>query len=283
MTTDNESMNTPLTDETIPVYMKDEQPQDELDAIKWSLVNGFTEENIISDHKDPKLVEQAAKELEIDGYRQRPPKAEVIQRFLNPENGDANDTGHGHGAERTMTVKEKTVTMKEKRQGNTQMKVFQKGAPAEAILDNVQFPINMDPNFAAGMKFGASMIIMGVRIGQDLATTGVQMAKPIVELAKDMRAGEMAAAESAASDAADSAATQATQAVMEQVSPYMIKLKELLEQEKERESPAAVDADFKGMMMEMMKPLMKRITNKITGMPEGADKDVPDGWTIEKK
>jgi hypothetical protein len=263
--------------------MKDEQPENELDAIKWSLVNGFTEENIISDHKNPDLVEQAAKELEIDGYRQRPPKAARIEHFLNAENGDANDTGHGHSGERTMTVREKTVTMKEKRQGAQSLKVFQKGAPAEAILDNVQFPINMDPNFAAGMKFGASMIIMGVRIGQDLATTGVQMAKPIVELAKDMRAGEMAAAENAASEAADSAATQASQAVMEQVSPYMIKLKELLEEQKEHGSPAAMDADFKGMMMEMMKPLMKKITGKITGMPEGSDKDVPDGWTVEKK
>jgi hypothetical protein len=63
----------------------------------------------------------------------------------------------------------------------------------------------------------------------------------------------------------------------------MIKLKELLEEQKEHGSPAAMDADFKGMMMEMMKPLMKKITGKITGMPEGSDKDVPDGWTVEKK
>lgn len=282
MTTDNGNMNTTPISPVVPDYMKDEQPEDELDAIKWSLINGFTEENIISDDKDPKLVEQAAKELEIDGYRQRPPKAQAIERFLDATKGDGNDTGHGHN-ERTMTVKEKTVIMKDKRQGSTQIKAFAKGAPAEVILDSVQFPLNMDPNFAAGMKFGASMIIMGVRIGQDLATTGVQMAKPIVELAKDMRAGEMAAAENAASEAADSAATQASQAVMEQVSPYMIKLKELLDEQKEHGSPSEIDHEFKGMMMDMMKPLMKRITNKITGMPEGADKDIPDGWTVEKK
>jgi len=284
MTTDNENTNATPINPIVPDYMMDEQPENELDAIKWSLVNGFTEENLISDSKNPDLVERAAKELEIDGYRQRPPKAARIESFLNQNNGTANDTGKGHnGNERSVTVKEKTVTMKERRQGQQSMKVFQKGAPAEAILDNVQFPLNMDPNFAAGMKFGASMIIMGVRIGQDLATTGVQMAKPIVELAKDMRAGEMAAAESAASDAADSAATQASQAVLEQVSPYMIKLKELLDEQKDRGSPAEIDHEFKSMMMDMMKPLMNRITSKITGVPADSGKDVPDGWTIEKK
>jgi hypothetical protein len=38
---------------------------------------------------------------------------------------------------------------------------------------------------------------------------------------------------------------------------------------------------MRGMMMEVMKPLIKRITNKMTGIPEGSDKEIPDGWTVK--
>jgi hypothetical protein len=272
-----------------PDYLGDDRPDtdSELDYIKWCLMHTFTETNMISDGHPQKVIDQAAFELERDGYRQRPSKRDIIHSFVTQTSDDEpEDDGNGKGSkgrDRKMTVKEKTVTISERGRGGP-IKAFAKGAPAEVILDNVQFPAGINPEFASGMKFGASMVIMGVRIGQDLATSGIQYAKPLIELAKDMRAGEISAAELASGEAASQAATEAASAVMEQVSPYLIKLKELEEKEAERDTPSASQGEMRGMMMDMMKPLLKRITNKLTHVPEGTDLEaVPDGWTVEKK
>jgi hypothetical protein len=273
-----------------PDYLRDEKPDtdSELDYVKWCLMHTFNESNMISDGHPQKVIDKAAFELERDGYRQRPSKKQILETFLTQTSDDTeedpDDKGKGKGREKKMTVKEKTVTISERSAGRGAIKSFAKGAPAEVILDNIQLPPEMDPRFASGMKFGASMVIMGVRIGQDLAAAGIQYAKPLIELAKDMRAGEVAAAEMASTDAAHDAAQEAAGVVMEQVSPYLIKLKELEEKEAERATPTASNGEMRGMMMEMMKPLLKRITNKLTHVPEGTDLEaVPDGWTVEKK
>jgi hypothetical protein len=291
----SETQKETLPDNTItPDYLADERPNtdNQLDYIKWCLVHQFTEANLISDGHPQKVIDQAAFELERDGYRQRPSKRDIINSFVtqsDTEEDDEDAEGKGKnskvskGGDRKMIMKEKTVTISERGRGGP-IKAFAKGAPAEVILDNIQFPEGIDPKFASGMKFGASMVIMGVRIGQDLATSGIQYAKPLIELAKDMRAGEISAAELASGEAASQAATEAASAVMEQVSPYLIKLKELQEKEAERDTPTASQGEMRGMMMEMVKPLLKRITNKLTHVPEGTDLEaVPDGWTVEKK
>lgn len=296
---DKDDMNSnPLEDEVpevlpesvvTPAYLQDPPPKgmSDLDSAKWSLLNGFTEASLIRDGAEQALIDQAADELQADGYRKKPSKAEQLKNFINKKTtietieSDDDDTNGKGAKERRVTVHEKTTTVAEKRGGNAQIKSFAKGAPAEVILGSIALPDGMDPQFASGMKFGASMVIMGVRIGQDLAAAGIQYAKPLIELAKDMRAGEVAAAEAAGGQAASQAASEAAQGVMSEVAPYMSKLKELMEEEAARKLPTASDGEMRGMMMEFMKPLLKRITGKMTGMPADDGKEIPDGWTVK--
>jgi hypothetical protein len=74
-----------LPESTItPDYLADERPQSDsrLDYLKWCLVHQFNEANLLSDGHPQKLIDQAAFELERDGYRQRPSKKQILESFM---------------------------------------------------------------------------------------------------------------------------------------------------------------------------------------------------------
>lgn len=69
----------------------------------------------------------------------------------------------------------------------------------EAIVDSLEYPVSADgevnPAFVAGMKYEAKNIIRGIRIAQELNRMGLEQAKPVIEMAKEMRQAEGQAAQ----------------------------------------------------------------------------------------
>ncbi len=70
---------------------------------------------------------------------------------------------------------------------------------AEAIVDNLAWPTSVngevDPAFVAGMRYEAMNVIRGIRMAQELNKMGLEQAKPVIEMAKEMRAAEGPAAQ----------------------------------------------------------------------------------------
>jgi hypothetical protein len=136
--------------------------------------------------------------------------------------------------------------------------VFAHGSPPEAIIDAVEIPDVADGQgvpFEQGIKFGMSILVLGVRMVQELAGIGVLQAKPILEMSKSMREGEALAAKNSASQAADEAAGQ----VMEALSPVLANL-----QNNAKAPPSA--NPMQDMMVRLMEPNMKRLMGGMFSM-----------------
>ena len=73
---------------------------------------------------------------------------------------------------------------------------------AEDIIDNLSWPVSVngevDPVFVAGMRYEAMNVIRGIRMAQELNKMGLEQAKPVIEMAKEMRAAEGQAAQTIA-------------------------------------------------------------------------------------
>jgi len=74
--------------------------------------------------------------------------------------------------------------------------------PAEAIVDGLPWPTSVDgevnPAFVAGMRYEAMNVIRGIRMAQELNKMGLEQAKPVIEMAKEMRQAEGQAAQTIA-------------------------------------------------------------------------------------
>ena len=75
--------------------------------------------------------------------------------------------------------------------------------PAEQIVDGLPWPTSVDgevdPAFVAGMRYEAMNVIRGIRMAQELNKMGLKQAKPVIEMAKEMRQAEGQAAQVIAS------------------------------------------------------------------------------------
>lgn len=272
-----------VVETTEPPYLQKDMPKDisELDVTKWYLMHLYNETELldtVDDDKGRGMIRIASEELERDGFRksQLPkPHTKDMQALMDP----ASNVKGGKTSKLPAPRKEK------------ELKIFAKGAPAEAIVETLGPPdVPGADQFFKGMNYGMKLIIMGVRIGQDLAGSGIAMAKPLIELTKEVRANEHAAVQEAVETATQEAATNAATQVMNEVSPYLGKLNELLENTDLLEKKIKPDVEvneMKGMMMEIMKPMIKQITSKLTksltGIDSGTDSNaIPEGWTEEK-
>jgi len=56
----------------------------------------------------------------------------------------------------------------------------------------------VDPVFVAGMRYEAMNVIRGIRMAQELNKMGLEQAKPVIEMAKEMRQAEGQAAQTIA-------------------------------------------------------------------------------------
>jgi len=218
----------------LPEFLHDEPPKGKTMSAKWGLMHGKSEDELMAEGHNPGTVRIAAQELEKEGYRKRPPRAQLPAKIAP-------------GGE---------------------LKVFARGSPPEAIVDAIKLP-TVDGElggFEKGIKFGASMIILGVRVAQELSAVGIQQAKPLIDMSKSMREGEALAAKSAAGEAAMEAAGMVQQSLM----PYLANISK---------TPSGTDP-MKAMMVRVMEPMMTNMMGKILpGMGVGPEGQLPEGWT----
>lgn len=223
-------------EETVkPDYLKDDPPAGKTKYIKWGLMHGITEEKLEEEGYNVRSIAICAQELEKDGYRQRPKREKV-----------------GRSVATT---------------GKTGVQVFAKGSPPEALIEAISVPLGdgQAPAFEKGIKFGANLIVLGVRVAQELSNLGVQQARPIIDMARSMREGEALAAKSAAMEAA----TEAAGMVAQQFGPAIANLTK------------SSEADpMKGMMARTMEPIIQRLMNQF--LP-GGDAPLPSDWTKSSK
>lgn len=182
--------------EEVPVYLLDEPPDGKSNYTKWALMHGISEDQLIEEGVNANTVRICAQELEKDGYRQRPTK----------------------GSAKTTAVA--------KRGAGGEIQTFARGSPPEALINAIELPLNTPDAkiFEKGLKTGAALLVLGVRVAQELSAVGIQQAKPIMDMARSMREGEALAAKNAATEAANEAAMN----VSKVFSPHLASLEDTI-------------------------------------------------------
>ncbi len=228
-----------------PVFLREDPPDPAKkgDYIKWALMHGITEEDLKGGEYgelNPRTVDICAYDLEKEGHRKRH-KKEKPGKELVPTGGQKG------------------------------LQTFAKGSPPEALIESISIPVEdgEGPIFEKGMKFGMTVLTLGVRVAQELSNMGIQQARPLVEMARDMRAGEAAAAKNAAGEAAMMAAGMVQQSMQPTLSM-------LAEQGK---TPAGADP-VKAMMVRTMEPLIQRMMGSVV---PGMGNQEPQGWVRRKE
>ena len=232
-----------------PVFMRDEPPsKGKMNMIKWALMHGFSEEDVVNQGYNAKTVGMAAFYLEQDGYRKRPSKAAKREA----------DQGAGASKAVAKTSGKSYVTP-------------QKSLPPEFLIDQIVLPIdgNSAKVFEQGIKFGASILVLGVRVAQELSNMGMQQARPIMDMANAMRAGEAEAAKGAAAEAAYTAA----ELVKAEMMPTLAGMNK----------PAPSADPMKDMMARLFEPMLSRMMNTVMPGAGGQQGALPAGWTRSTK
>jgi hypothetical protein len=233
----------------VPAYMLPEPPPpaEKMKFIKWGLLHDLSKEELVARGYNDRSVDICGQELEKKGLYKRPPRPT------------------------SKKDKEQSLALTSGKQEKN-LQVFAKGSPPEALIDSVSIPLDgaEAPIFEKGMKFGMTVLTLGVRVAQELTNMGVQQARPIIEMARDMRMGEAAAAKSAAGEAASLAAAE----VQQNMAPYLMKIAEM--------GKAGGEADpIKAMMVRTMEPMIQRMVAQF--MPGMAGQQTPTGWTRKKE
>lgn len=226
----------------LPAYMREEEPTKKGDRIKWLLLRGASKEEIVAAGAAPRSVDIAYGELVKTGLLEKKRKVPV----------------------ETST---KVVVGQEPKN----IQVFAKGSPPEALINALAIPVESGmegPAFEKGLKFGMSVLVLGVRVMQEMSQVGLQQSKPIIDMAKEMRTGEAAAYKEASTDAA----MKAAQAMGTTIMPAVQAMQDAAEK---MQKPAESGDPMKAMMMRTMEPLMKRMMNQIA---PGAENESISNW-----
>jgi len=229
-----------------PVFLRDAPPtQKKMDMIKWGLMHNITEKDLEDQGFNPKTVRMAAYDLEKEGYRKRPAKSRAVKK-TNGGEGEAKDRAVAPYSKSSITPT--------------------KPIPPEYLIDQIHLPMDgaQAKTFETGMKFGASMLVLGVRVAQELSNMGLQQARPIMDMANAMRQGEAAAAKGAAAEAAILAAEQ----VKDDMMPFLASATQ-------KEQASSSDP-MRQMATRMFEPMMQRMMNMF--MP-GVGGNLPSDWT----
>lgn len=233
-----------------PVFLMDAPPtKGKMNMIKWGLMHDASEKDLEGQGFNSKSIRMAAFELEKESYRKRPARSRTKE-----VSSDARGGGGGTAAVAT--------------RGRGNFPVPTKPVPPEFLIEQIILPIDgvQAKSFEHGMKFGASMLVLGVRVAQELSNMGLQQARPIMDMANAMRQGEAEAAKGAAAEAAMLAAGQ--------VSSEMMPMFASLSKEK-----AAGGDPMKSMMARTMEPMMQKIMNMFMPGTAGETGGIPSGWT----
>jgi len=124
--------------------------------------------------------------------------------------------------------------------------------PLEAIIENIEFPNMNCREFKKTARFILSLVVLGVRMTQELSTIGIQQGKPVIEMAKEMRQSEY----------------QAAQALAEQIGTHMAQgNRELLNAI--RQQGAASTSPMEQLMADMLRQVLSQLMSKTMGMFAG--------------
>jgi len=218
-----------------PPYLREAEPTGVVNSIKWKLLHGRTEQQLISSGGNKTTVRMCAFDLEKAGLRQR-------------------------------DVKTKSVATV--RQTTTEIKTYATGSPPEALINSISLAFGNEEGeiFERGLKAGATLIVLGVRVAQELSNVGIQQAKPIMDMARSMREGEGLAAKDAASEAAERVGGH----IANIFGPAFDRLAR----------PVEGSDPMKAMMVRTMEPMMNRMMNIFA---PGSTQAQPSGWTLTKK
>jgi hypothetical protein len=248
--------------DNLPPWLQDEPPVKIGARTKWQLMHGMNEEEIMELGTNPSTVRICAQELERDGYRERPKKTKVqLEKVSGTAVTKSSDVNH-------------------------EIKTYAKGAPPEALINSVNLPLNTPESkvFESGMKTGMGMLVLAVRVVQELSAIGIQQTKPLIDMSKSMREGEAIAAKNAAMEAAQEAAMK----VGGVFGPHIESLENTLANLDKGSSPDPMKAMMARSMEPMMQQMMKMFMPNMGGMqmPQGqpAQPQAPQqDWTIVKE
>lgn len=234
-------------EEELPPWLLDEPPVGVMDRVKWRLMHGESEQDITDSGENPTTVRMAAYYLEKGGFRKRPPKSSKgkVGKDLTVVSGYP-----------------------------APIKTWTRGSPPEALINSISIPVDTTEGkiFESGVKAGASLVVLGVRVAQELSNIGIQQAKPVMDMARAMREGEALAAKTASMEAAEDAAAR----VANIFGPVLERATRPVERV---ESPASGNP-VKDMIVRTMEPLFKQLMGMV--MP-GVKTDQSGGWTVEKE
>lgn len=233
-----------------------EPPQPTAVALREQRAEQKAEDKSIQKQVHDALLEGASQEELIDGsyngvsYNKR--TVQTVASFVKKE------------------LKTRTSPGKAPLTGKNGLAIFAKGSPPEAIIEAIEVPdMGSDGGeaFEKGLKFGMSLSVYGVRMAQELSAMGIVQAKPIIDMAKQMREGEVQAAKGAAGEAA----MQAANIVTENLVPVL----EQMAKNKPAAQPAPIYAASKNpmqdMMMNTMMPIMQKLlAGALGGLAGGA-------------
>ena len=150
----------------------------------------------------------------------------------------------------------------------------QKGSSSmEATLNSITFPEGNQEDIMSGVKFGMNLMAVSVRFVQELAATGIAQSKPLIELSRAMRDGEILAAKNASAEAARSAA----QEVVGVVGPMLTSINDR-QNAIESKLPLLTDGSsnsssnpMRDMMMRAMQPHMEKAMSSMMGKVMGGN------------
>jgi len=236
-------------DDVRPAYMREEEPTGTVDRIKWLLLRGTPDEDIVASGENEGTVRIARNHLVHEGLLGKKPK------------------------------KQKPPSTKLSAAKEAQpMQVFAKGSPPEAIINSISLPDAINGQavvFEQGLKFGMSVLVLATRIMQELSAVGLQQSKPLIDIAKEMRAGETAAYKEGATEAAMKAASAMASTVLPAVASIEGAVERLEKSTKEGPDP------MKAMIVRTMEPLINGMMKQL--MPGMVSTDqAPQGWTKKK-
>jgi len=147
--------------------------------------------------------------------------------------------------------------------------------PAEAIVENLPWPVDVDGHvdgaFVAGMRYEALNVIRGIRLAQELTKLGIDQATPLIRMAQEMRQTE--------GQAAKEAAMQAAAGVGAQILPEVEALKSQI--------AASGENPMASMMMTLMMPSMQQAAKQLAGLfgatqPGGTGQPTEGGQQTEQ-
>ena len=163
-----------------------------------------------------------------------------------------------------------------------------KGGDMALIMDAIKLPSGDVEDIQKGITFGIGILLLGVRLVQEMSTIGIQQTKPLLDVARTMREGEIAAASKAAEAAGLAAAAGVAQAIGPEISAIKTKQDAL-----SAASGRSSDNPMTDMMVNIMQPYMQQamakmmsafVGNKSGGQipPPTSNRPPSSSWPVEE-